>query len=83
MSEIKGYLLTTEEEEMCLKLIKEKRTKENHEKVIKYYKRLIKDLIPEMLTRIGLDDTKRVIREINREVGEIKITGNGTVLFET
>ena len=82
MSEIKGYSLTDEEEKMCLELIKEKRMKESHEKVVKYYKKQIKDLIPEMINEIGLDDTKRVIREIKQKVEKIRITGNGKILLE-
>lgn len=79
MSEIKGYLLTTEEEEMCLEIIKENRAKKAHEEEVKYYKKKIKNLITEMIEDIGLGDTKHVIKEIKREVEEIKITGNGII----
>ena len=79
MSEIKGYLLTTEEEEVCLKFIKENRAKKAHEEEVKYYKKKIENLITEMIEDIGLGDTKHVIREIKRKVEEIKITGNGII----
>lgn len=81
MSEIKGYLLTTEEEKMCLDLIKENRAKKAREEEIKWYKKKIDELLSEMLTDIGLDDTRQVIRETYLKVKAIRMTVSGKILF--
>lgn len=81
MSEIKGYLLTDEEEKMCLELIKENRAKKAHEQEIKWYKKKIEDLISEMLTDVGLDDTRQIIRETYLKSKAIRITVSGEILF--
>lgn len=81
MSEIKGYLLTTEEEKMCLGLIKENRAKKAREEEIKWYKKKIDELIAEMITDIGLDDTRQVIRETYLKVKAIRMTVSGKILF--
>lgn len=81
MSEIKGYLLTDEEEKMCLELIKENRAKKAREQEIKWYKKKMDDLISEMLTDIGLDDTRQIIRETYLKSKAIRITVNGEILF--
>ena len=81
MSEIKGYLLTDEEEKMCLELIKESRAKKAHEAEVKWYKKKIDDLISEMITDIGLDDTRQVVRENYLKVKAIRITTSGKILF--
>ncbi len=81
MSEIKGYLLTAEEEKMCLELIKENRAKKAHEEEVKWYKKKIDELITEMITDIGLDDTRQVIRETYLKVKAIRIAVSGKILF--
>lgn len=81
MSEIKGYLLTAEEEKMCLDLIKENRAKKAREEEIKWYKKKIDELLTEMITDIGLDDTRQVIRETYLKVKAIRMTVSGKILF--
>ena len=81
MSEIKGYLLTNEEEKMCLELIKESRAKKAHEAEVKWYKKKIDELLTEMITDIGLDDTRQVIRETYLKVKAIRMTVSGKILF--
>ncbi len=71
MTEIKGYLLTEEETEACLAIIKkmrEEKEKKIREEAIQRCKHAISSQIADSISKIGLEETKRIIRELNREL---------------
>ena len=60
------YLLTEEEYEAVMEIRKRNAEKER----INQHKEQVKNLIIATIDAIGLEETKRVVREINRELRE-------------
>ena len=68
MTEIKGYLLTEEETEACLTVIMKMREEKAREEAIQKYKHAISSQVADSISKIGLEETKRIIRELNRKL---------------
>ena len=67
-NEFMGYLLTTDEREALHKCLMEIREKKAQEQRRHECKREILSKINEAINTIGLDETKRIVRELNREL---------------
>ncbi len=63
---LNGYSLTNEEISACEKLIKEMRAERIKQEKYKKNKEYLEEVIVAMIDSIGIDDTKRIIRDINR-----------------
>lgn len=68
METIKGYTLTKEETEACLELVQKMRAEREHERLVDLHHQLFEDLVTYTIDDIGVVDTKRLIRSINREL---------------
>lgn len=68
MEVIKGYTLTKEETEACLELVQKMRAEREHERMVALHHQQIEDLVIATIDVIGLDETKRIIRSINRSL---------------
>lgn len=69
------YLLTLENPEELLaiqKLLEEMRAEEELKKRIQFHKHSISSCIAAAVGELGLDETKRIVRELNRELRELK-----------
>lgn len=71
MAEIKGYLLTEEETEACLAIIKKMREERAKQAAIQKCKHAISSQIADSISTIGLEETKKIVRELNREIREL------------
>jgi len=69
---INGYLLTEEEVDACLKIISEMRAEKERERKISKCKKAISFEISASIGEIGLDETKRIVRGLERELREFK-----------
>ena len=70
--EFDGHILTKDEEEACRILLKDIREKKELAKRIQDSKALINAEISNAIWAIGLEETKRIVRELNRELRELK-----------
>ena len=68
MEVIKGYTLTSEEAEACLELVQKMRAERERERAITIHHQQIEDLVAITINAIGLEETKRIIRDINRNL---------------
>ena len=73
---IKGFLLTEDETEACFELIKKMREEQEHKRIITRCKNAIWFEVSDAISKIGLDETKRIVRELNRELRYFKSGGN-------
>lgn len=68
MNEVKFYGMTKEEEGACRNLIlnmrEEARKKKEHEEALKKFRHSVQTLIDTS----GLEEAKRIVREVNREL---------------
>jgi len=67
-----GYTLTNDEVEACKSLLKDIRAKKEQDRLILKAKMSISSEISNAINEIGLATTKRIIRELNRELRELK-----------
>lgn len=68
METIKGYTLTKEETEACLEMIQKMRAERERERVLALHRQQVEDLVTATIDAIGLDETKRIIRRISRDL---------------
>ena len=68
MTEFNGYLLTEKEAIALTDLLKEMREKEEHDALIKQCKESISLSISKAIEKIGLADTKHIVRELARDL---------------
>ncbi len=68
METIKGYTLTKEETEACLEMIQKMRAERERERVLALHRQQVEDLVTATIDAIGLDETKRIIRHISRDL---------------
>lgn len=68
METIKGYTLTKEETEACLELVRKMRIEREYERMIAFHHQQIEDLVTATIDAIGLEETKRIIRSINKSL---------------
>jgi hypothetical protein len=66
-----GYLLTSDEVEACKLLLKDIREKKERERLINKAKMSISFEISNAISEIGLETTKNIVRELNRELREL------------
>lgn len=62
------YALTAEELDACINVVTEIRAKREKEEKIKLHRERLKETIISAIDAIGLEETKRIIREINRDL---------------
>ena len=67
-NEFMGYLLTADECEALQKCLMEIREKKEYERLRQSCKHAISFQIEAAISAIGLDETKRIVRELNREL---------------
>lgn len=67
-TEFMGYTLTTDECEALHECLMEIREKKRQERLREHCKAAISFQIEEAVNTIGLDETKRIVRELNREL---------------
>lgn len=65
-----GYTLTDDEAEACMALLQDIWEKKRKEKFIQKCKAAIFFQVSETIDRIGLEETKRIVHEINKELRE-------------
>lgn len=68
MEIIKGYTLTKEEVDACLELVQKMRAEREHERAIALHRQQIEDLVTATIDAIGIVETKKIIRSINRDL---------------
>lgn len=71
----RDYLITFENDEeiqAVKKLIEEMRANEKRKGRIQYHKHCIGSCIADSIGELGLEETKRIVRELNRELRELK-----------
>lgn len=73
VNEFMGYTLTTDECEALYDCLAKMREKKRQERLRQSCKAAISFQIDEAINTIGLDETKRIVRELNRE-----LRGNAT-----
>ena len=66
-----GYILTDDEAEACMTLLRDIRKRKMQEKLIKKAKTSISFEISNAISEVGLEETKRIVRELNRELREM------------
>lgn len=71
MVQYKGYLLDSEIEAKIDKIIKDHMLEQEIERKRKIQKYEIDSAVSHCMSEIGLTETKRIIREINRELREL------------
>jgi len=67
-----GYTLTNDEVEACKSLLKDIRAKKEQDRLIRKAKMSISFEISNAISEIGLATTKNIVRELNRELRELK-----------
>lgn len=72
MEVINGYLLTEKETKACIELIRQMRAEEEHKRLVQKRKTSISFEISASINEIGLDETKKIVRELNRELKDLK-----------
>ena len=70
--EFDGHILTEDEIEACKEVLKEIRKKKEYDRLIQKTKTAISFEISCAISEIGLEETKRIVRELNRELRELK-----------
>lgn len=68
METIKGYTLTKEEIEACLELIQKMRAEREKEIAYNSHLQQFMDLTMAAIDAIGLEQTKQIVRLINRQL---------------
>lgn len=63
-----GYTLTKEEKEACLELISKMRAEREKKRAIESAREYLREVVISTIDAIGLEETKRIIREINRNL---------------
>lgn len=63
-----GCALTKEEKEACLELISNMRAAKARKIIIEEHRENLRSVVISTIDAIGLDETKRIIREINRNL---------------
>ena len=71
MTEFKSYILTSKESEALETLLKKMREEEAREQAIKKAKMTISFEVSHAISEIGLEETKRIVREISRELKSV------------
>ena len=71
--EFDGHILTKDEEEACRTLLKDIREKKELVKRIKDAKVSINAEISNAIWAIGLEETKKLVKEINKELEDLII----------
>ena len=72
---MKDYIVSFENDEeiqAVKKLIEEMRANEKRKERIRYHKHCISSCIAGSMDELGLEETKRIVRELNRELRELK-----------
>lgn len=69
-NEFMGYLLTNDESEALYSLLLEMRKAKRQSQLRAHCKAAISSQIDEAINKVGLDETKRIVRELNRELRE-------------
>ena len=69
--EFGGYILTNDEAEACMALLRDIWEKKGREKLIQKAKASISFEVSDAIDKIGLEETKRIVREINKELREL------------
>lgn len=69
---LNGYTLTSKETKACLELISKMRAKEARERLVNEHTHAIWYKINQSIDAIGLEETKRIVRQLNRELREIE-----------
>lgn len=62
--------ITTEEADVILNLVEEMKAKREHEQKYQVNRQYLRDCVISTIDCIGLEDTKKIIREINRDLRE-------------
>ena len=65
-----GYTLTDDEAEACMALLQDIWKRKRQEKLIQKAKTSISFEVSNAISEIGLEETKRIVRELNRELRE-------------
>jgi len=68
MEVIKGYTLTKEEIEACLELVQKMRAEREKEIAYNLHLQQFEDLTMSSIDAIGLEQTKQIVRLINRQL---------------
>lgn len=71
----RDYIITFENDEeiqAVKKLIEEMRAEEKRKERHQYHKHCISSCIAHSIGELGLEETKRIVRELNRELRELK-----------
>ena len=68
--EFEGRILTADEIEACRKVLKEIRAKKDHDRLVQLVRKLLSFEISCAVEKIGLDETKRIVRSLLRECKE-------------
>ena len=66
-----NFILTKEEEKACLELIEKMREEEERKQKLQKTKNEISFAIAAAISEIGLEETKKIIRQINRELRDM------------
>lgn len=66
-----GYTLTDDEVQACMTLLRDIRERKRREKLIQKAKTSISFEISNAISEIGLETTKNIVRELNRELREL------------
>lgn len=66
-----GYLLTSDEVEACKLLLEDIRARKERDRLIQKAKTSISFEISDAIDKIGLEETKRIVREINKALREL------------
>lgn len=64
--EFEGHILTEDEIEACRKVLKEIRAKKDYDRLVQQVRKLLSFEISCSIEKIGLEETKRIVRELNR-----------------
>ena len=70
MNVFDGRILTEDETEACRKVLKEIRAKEEHDRLVQLVRKLLSFEISCSVEKIGLEETKRIVRSLLKEYKE-------------
>ena len=70
MNVFDGRILTENETEACRKVLKEIRAKEEHDRLVQLVRKLLSFEISCSVEKIGLEETKRIVRSLLKEYKE-------------
>ena len=70
MNVFDGRILTENETEACRKVLKEIRAKEDHDRLVQLVRKLLSFEISCSVEKIGLEETKRIVRSLLKEYKE-------------